>query len=188
MCILTSPSSVSGAHQYLRMTVLSTTCWWLRWWRICLQCRRPGFDPWVGKVPWRRAWQPTPVFLVGESPGTEELAGYNPWGCKESDTTERLNWTEVNWSSYSLITNYHNQWLHYVLCFVAQLCLTLCDPMDYSLPGFSVHGEFSRQESSSGLPCPPPGDLTNPGIKPRSPALQTDSLSSEPPGKPNAAF
>ena len=37
--------------------------WWLRWWRICLQCRRPGFDPWVGKIPWRREWQPTPVFL-----------------------------------------------------------------------------------------------------------------------------
>ena len=123
---------------------------------------------------------------VGDAQGG--LVCCDSWGCKESDTTEWLNWTDVNWSSYSLIANYHNQWLHYVLCFVAQLCLTLCDPMDYSLPGFSVHGEFSRQESSSGLPCPPPGDLTNPGIKPRSPALQTDSLSSEPPGKPNAAF
>ena len=39
---------------------------------ICLQCVRPGFDPWVGKIPWRRAWQPTPVFLPGESPWTEE--------------------------------------------------------------------------------------------------------------------
>ena len=35
---------------------------WLSWWRICLQCRRHGFDPWVGKIPWRRTWQPTPVF------------------------------------------------------------------------------------------------------------------------------
>ena len=43
---------------------------------------------------------------------------------------------------------------------------------------------FSRQEHWSGLPCPPPGDLPNPGIKPRSPTLQTDSLPSEPPGKP----
>ena len=40
--------------------------------KICLQCGRPGFDPWVGKKPWRRAWQPTPVFLPGESPWTEE--------------------------------------------------------------------------------------------------------------------
>ena len=43
---------------------------------------------------------------------------------------------------------------------------------------------FSRQEHWSGLPCPPPGDLPNPGIKPRSPALQVDSLPTEPPGKP----
>jgi len=42
---------------------------------------------------------------------------------------------------------------------------------------------FSRQEYWSGLPCPPPGDLPNPGIEPRSPALQVDSLQSEPPGK-----
>ena len=40
-----------------------------------LQCRRPGFDPWVGKIPWRRAWQPTPVLLPGESPWTEEPGG-----------------------------------------------------------------------------------------------------------------
>ena len=37
--------------------------WWLRWWKICLQCRRPGFNPWVGKIPWRRESLPTPVFL-----------------------------------------------------------------------------------------------------------------------------
>ena len=42
----------------------------------------------VRKVPWRRAWQPTPVFLSGDSLGQRSLAGYNPWGCKESDTTE----------------------------------------------------------------------------------------------------
>ena len=39
---------------------------------VCLQCGRPGFDPWVGKIPWRRAWQPTPVILPGEFPCTEE--------------------------------------------------------------------------------------------------------------------
>ena len=44
--------------------------------------------------------------------------------------------------------------------------------------------KFSRQEYWSGLPCLPPGDLPNPGIKPRSPTLQADSLPSEPPGKP----
>ena len=54
--------------------------WWLRWQRICLQCGRPGFDPWVGKIPWRRAWPPTLVFLLGESPWTEEPAGLQAVG------------------------------------------------------------------------------------------------------------
>ena len=54
------------------------------------ECKRPGFDPWVGKIPWRRKWQPTPVFLPGESHGGRSLVGYSPWGRKESDTTERL--------------------------------------------------------------------------------------------------
>ena len=57
--------------------------------RICLQCRRPRFDPWVGKIPWRKECLPTPVFLPGESHGRRSLAGYSPWGCRESDMTER---------------------------------------------------------------------------------------------------
>ena len=53
--------------------------------------RRPGFDPWVGKIPWRRKWQPSPVFLPGESHGQRSLAGYSPWGHKESDATWQLS-------------------------------------------------------------------------------------------------
>ena len=49
---------------------------------------RPGFNPWVGKIPWRRAWQPTPVFLPGEFPRTEEPGGLGPQGRKELDMTE----------------------------------------------------------------------------------------------------
>jgi len=45
-------------------------------------------DTWIGKIPWRRAWQPTPVFLPGELPWTGSLAGYSPWSCKESDMTD----------------------------------------------------------------------------------------------------
>ena len=56
--------------------------------RIQLQYRRPRFKPWVGKIPWRRAWQPSPVFLPGEFHGQRSLAGYCPWGHKESDMTE----------------------------------------------------------------------------------------------------
>ena len=53
-----------------------------------LQCSSCGFDSWVGKIPWRKEWQPTPVFLPGEFHGQRSLVGYSPWGCKESDMTE----------------------------------------------------------------------------------------------------
>ena len=66
---------------------------------------------------------------------------------------------------------------------VSQLCLTLCEPMDCSLLGSSLFMRFSKQEYWSGLPFPSPGDLPGPGIEPRSPTLQADSLPSEPPGK-----
>ena len=46
------------------------------------------FNPWVGKIPWRRKWQPTPIFLPGECPGQRSLVGCSPWGCQELDTTE----------------------------------------------------------------------------------------------------
>ena len=46
------------------------------------------FSPWVGKIPWSRKWQPTPVFLPGKFHGQKSLAGYSPWGRRESDTTE----------------------------------------------------------------------------------------------------
>ena len=49
------------------------------------QCRRLRLDPWVWKIPWRREWQPTPVFLPGESHGQRSLVGYSPWGAKESE-------------------------------------------------------------------------------------------------------
>ena len=52
--------------------------------------RRPGFNPWIGKMPWRREWLPTPVFLPGEFHGQRSLVGYSPWGCKELDMTEWL--------------------------------------------------------------------------------------------------
>ena len=71
-------------------------------------------------------------------------------------------------------------------CLVAQSCQTLCDPMDCSPPGFSVHGDFAGKNTGVGLPCPPPGDLPNLGIEPRSPTLQADPLPFEPQGNPRA--
>ena len=58
--------------------------------KICLQSRRPRFNPWVKNIPWSRKWQPTPVCLSGESHGQRSLVVYSAWGCKELDTTEWL--------------------------------------------------------------------------------------------------
>ena len=71
------------------------------------------------------------------------------------------------------------------VCLVAQSCPTHFNPMDCSpIYRFLCIWGFSRQEFWSGLSCPPSGDLLNPGIKPRYPTLQANSLLSEPPGKP----
>jgi len=56
--------------------------------KVCLQCGRLGLNPWVGKIPWRRKWQPTLVFLPGKSHGWRSLADYSPWGLTELYTTE----------------------------------------------------------------------------------------------------
>ena len=101
---------------------------------ICLQCGKPGFDPWIGKIPWRRKWQPTPVFLPGESHGKWSLAGYSPWGCRESDMTEQFHLTwleELMWSrsiniisplaeeSITILGEEHPQWtLHTFIIYV----------------------------------------------------------------------
>ena len=82
----------------------------------------------IVKAPWRRAWQPIPVFLPGESHGQRSLVGYSPWGHKELDTTEQFTMRAL------LIGESESE--------VAQLWLTLCNPMDCSLPGSSVHGIF----------------------------------------------
>ena len=70
-------------------------------WSLRLKPRRPGFDTWVGKIPWRRKWQPTPVFLPGKSYGWRSLVGYSPVrsGRKESDTTEWLQF-HFSWATY----------------------------------------------------------------------------------------
>ena len=57
------------------------------------EIKRHGFSPQIRKIPWRRAWQPTPVFLPGESHGQRNLAGCTPWGQKESDTIEATQHT-----------------------------------------------------------------------------------------------
>ena len=98
----------------------------------------PGFSPWVRKIPWGREWQATPVFLPGEFQGLRSLVGCSPWGCKESEMTE--------WLSFILICKYVKKfWFKSImicLMSITQLCLTLCDSMDYTKPGFPVHHQL----------------------------------------------
>ena len=67
----------------------------------CGRHKRHWFDPWVGKI-WRRKWQPTPVFLPGESPWTEELGGLQSMGCKESDNWAHTHSVEMQFLPSSL--------------------------------------------------------------------------------------
>ena len=69
------------------------------------QCRKPkrcGFDHWVREIPWRRVWQPTPVFLPGKPHGQRSLGSYSPWDCKESNTTEHSH-TMTDWTEHLLM-------------------------------------------------------------------------------------
>ena len=70
--------------------------WWLS--------RRRGLDPWVGKISWRRPWQPTPVFLPGESHVLKSLVGYSSWGRKESNMTEQLSMHACRKTGLSVLT------------------------------------------------------------------------------------
>ena len=65
--------------------------------RICLPYRRSGFDPWIGKIPWKRKQQPTPVSFTDKSYGQRSLAGYSPWGRKELNMTKRLKQEYYSW-------------------------------------------------------------------------------------------
>ena len=83
--------------------------------RICLQCRRPGFSPWLRKIPWRKEWQPTPTFLPGEFHRRRSLAGYSPRGCKESDMTEWLTDTHTHTHTHSVAHKIHG--FQFQLCY-----------------------------------------------------------------------
>ena len=70
--------------------------WWLSGKEPTCQCRGPRFNPWVGKIPWSRKCQYTPVFLPREFHGQRSLVGYSPWGHKESDSFEWLHFHFYN--------------------------------------------------------------------------------------------
>jgi len=103
--------------------------WWLTRWGIFLQCGRPKFNTWVWKIPWRREWPLTPVFLPGEFHGQRSLEGYSPQSCKESDMTEWLTLT----ISHSQLTNKivivsSEQWSDSAICVHVSILLQISVP------------------------------------------------------------
>ena len=146
--------------------------WWLSGSRLSLQCRkhiRHGFSPWVKKILRRRKWQSTAVFLLEKSHGWRRLTGYSLKGYKESDMTE---WLSTAHAARCTV------FVRVCVCYVASV-------MSDSL---RLHGQcvacqaalsmaFSRQEYWSGLPCPPPGDLPDPGIESTSHLLHWQAAS-----------
>ena len=98
------------------------------------QCRRPGFDPRIGKISWRRKWQPTPVFLPGKSHGQRSLAGYDPWGhrrvrldwvTKTTANNGNFNDTQYNWTVIKKL--YSLQGIKYLLSDFLQGSLSTLD-------------------------------------------------------------
>ena len=73
----------------------------------CLPAIRETQVPWVGKIPWRRKCQPTPVLLPGKSHEWRSLVGYSPWGCKESDMTEQLHFMHF---SHFILYHWRRKW------------------------------------------------------------------------------
>ena len=113
----------------------------------CRRRKRHVFVPWVWKISWRRAWQPTPVFLPGKSHGHRSLVDYSPWGHKESDTTEVTENTHIYVRVCIYIYICITELIYYIYIIyqfssVSQSCPTLCDPMDCSTPSFPVHHQL----------------------------------------------
>ena len=81
-----------------------------------MQCRRGRFDPWVGKILWRREW-PHSRFLPGEFHGRRSLASYSPWGCKELDMTD---WTFILFSFYFVVFSFKIK-LYISACFFGHI-------------------------------------------------------------------
>ena len=96
--------------------------------KIHLQCRRSRFNPWVRKIPWRRKWLPTAVFLPGEPHGQRSRAGYYPWGYKEwmqlSNTNKPKSLATMCHVTYYFIKN----WIH---CLQQNMCFLALKLMQY---------------------------------------------------------
>ena len=143
--------------------------------------------------PWCRRWWSAPVLFPGKLYGGRSLAGYSPWGRKESDRTEHVHIfalqdscnnqmaqckynTSLEVSTEEVTHASTPRHFSGTLLFAALCTITRQAPVSVG---------YSGLEYWSGLPCPLPGDLPKSGMESTSPALKVDSLPTESPGKPN---
>ena len=131
--------------------------------RICLQCQRPRFYPWVRKIPGRREWLPTPVFLPGKFPGQRSQVCYSPWGLKELDMTEQFTHTQNRiLESEGIIESV----FRVRACMLSLFsCVWLFAALWTIACQVPLSKGFSQQEYWSGLPCSSLRDLPSPGIE-----------------------
>ena len=137
-----------------------------------------GFDPWIGKLPWRRAWQPTPVFLLGEPPWTEEPGGLQSMG---SHRVGR-DWATQHWGEV-----YRRICISYMQVGVRAHMLQSLSPVSLFWPHGLWPARLLCQWNFPGKKIAAPEDLSNPGIETTSlwsPALAGRFLTAAPPGKP----
>ena len=136
---------------------------------------------WVGKSPWRRAWWPSAVFLPGESQWTDEPGGRQSMGSQivghnwVLSTTHSCAWfilLLIKFYTIGIVYTLNIAFLYSNMKWseVAQLCPTLCDPVDCSLPGSSIHRIFLARVLEW-VAISFFHDLPNPGMEPRSPTL-----------------
>ena len=111
------------------------------------QCRRLKgcwFDARFGKIPWRSKCETAVVFLPGKFHGKKSLAGYSPWGLKESDIVEQLSTRMPYMAGICEKEPQYNIFISSYISSVAQSCPTICDPMNHSTPGLPVHHQLPK--------------------------------------------
>ena len=133
------------------------------------------FDTWIGKMPWKRKWQPTPVFLPGESHGQRSLAGYR---------VHRVAKSQTRWATHPFtFINKSVTWEVMEDKNLKSKFGRFCDSMDCSPPGSSVHG-ILQARILEWVAIPSSRGSSQPRGQTQVSALQVDSLVTEPPGKP----
>ena len=158
--------------------------------KICRQCRCRKFHPWIRKIPWRREWLPTPIFLLGKSHGQRSLVGDSPRRHKRVRhnfaTKQQQQLTTLLKAYLSLLDDIRphtgveldaftlgmpSRSLNLKVCIVLHVSLLsrvqlFTTPWTVAYEALPSMG-FSRQEYLSGFPFPSPGDLPNPGDRSR---------------------